>query len=58
MLSLLLASAGGGEEEGRAVVAECLGRLALIAPAPVLAAISQHAKDADAHMRTVVGGGC
>jgi len=54
VLSLLLASAGSGEEEGRAVVAECLGRLALLAPAPVLAAVQQHAKAPEPNMRAVV----
>lgn len=57
MLGLLLSGDTVGEEEGRAVVAECLGRLALLAPAPVLAAVQKHAGDDNASMRTVVGGG-
>ncbi|MEW5303601.1 MAG: hypothetical protein WDW36_006278 [Sanguina aurantia] len=53
VLSLLLGNVEG-EEECRNVVAECLGRLALLHPQPVLAALSQRVKAPSANMRSVV----
>jgi cullin-associated NEDD8-dissociated protein 1 len=60
VLALLLSSCDG-EEECRNVVAECLGRLALLHPVTVLAALDEKASDplalahsVDAHLGPVV----
>ena len=55
VLALLLGTTDG-EEECRNVLAECLGGLALLYPAPVLQALQQHLSSAEGHMRTVVVG--
>ncbi|KAG1681345.1 hypothetical protein FOA52_007393 [Chlamydomonas sp. UWO 241] len=53
VLALLLSSCDG-EEECRNVVAECLGRLALLHPATVLAALDEKASATSPHARAVV----
>ena len=58
VLALLLgAAAADGEEECRNVVAECLGRLALLHPAPVLTALQARVAAPSALVRAVVSGG-
>ena len=53
MLQLLLDNCDG-EEECRNVVAECLGRLALLHPEPVLKALLQRVSAPSANVRSVV----
>lgn len=53
VLSLLLSNASEREEECSAVVSECLGHLALIAPADVLGALQEHLSAAAPESRTV-----
>lgn len=53
VLALLLSNVEG-EEECRNVVAECLGKLALLHPQSVLSALSQRVASPSANMRSVV----
>ena len=55
VLALLLGAAEA-EEECRAVVAECCGRLALLHPGKVLPALLERTQAPSANMRAVVRG--